>query len=170
MYSTESPLNVEDEETPEPLTEEVFFHTLISFYEVYLHCICLSLGFLEIEMYSSDDEEVEDEEHGSSTLYAVITLCLFLLSWQSSFRVPDICWSTSGIYAPLSICCHAFRATPHLHRIYQTLLSSSGQWQVSMLTPSQNLSCAHSATQFMIQMQALYLALFCLFLSLIGIL
>ena len=26
-------------------------------------------------MYSSDDEEVEDEEHGSSTLYAVIALC-----------------------------------------------------------------------------------------------
>ena len=46
---------------------------------------------MEIEVYSSDDEEVEDEEHGSrsSTSYAVIALCLFLLSWQSSFRVPD---------------------------------------------------------------------------------
>ena len=41
-------------------------------------------------MYSSDDE-VEDEEHGSSTPYAVIALCLFLFSWQSSFQVPDTC-------------------------------------------------------------------------------
>ena len=58
---------------------------------------------MEIEVYSSDDEEVEDEEHGSrsSTPYAVIALCLFLLSWQSSFRVPD-----TGIGALLAFMHH----------------------------------------------------------------
>ena len=49
---------MEDEETPEPMTQEVFFlHIPIINYE--------SLLVLE----------VEDEEHGSSTPYAVIALC-----------------------------------------------------------------------------------------------
>ena len=42
-------------------------------------------------MSSSDDEEGEDEGQDISTPYAVMGLCIFLLSWQASFRVPDVC-------------------------------------------------------------------------------
>ena len=108
-------------------------------------------------MYSSDDEEVEDEEHGSSTPYAVIALCLFLLSWQSSFRVPDTCIGALRAFMHhfllfVSTVTHSEQLSMIAQSVYQRPLSSSGQLQVSMLTPSQNLLCAHSATQFMIQM------------------
>ena len=41
-------------------------------------------------MYSSNEEAV-NEGQGSGIPYAVVALCLFLLSWQASFRLPDNC-------------------------------------------------------------------------------
>ena len=63
------------------MTQEVFFRTFVS----------LSLLALE----------VEDEEHGSSTPYAVIALRFCSLGNLHSEYLT--CWSTSGIYGPLSI-------------------------------------------------------------------
>ena len=43
-------------------------------------------------MYSSDDdEESENAQQIPKPPYTIVALCLFLLSWQATFRVPDNC-------------------------------------------------------------------------------
>ena len=50
---------------------------------------------------SSSDEEDEPEERKESVPHAIISLCVFLLSWQATFKVPDTC-----IAALLVFFCH----------------------------------------------------------------
>ena len=82
---------------------------------------------MDIEMYSSDEEAV-NEGHGSGIPYAVVALCLFLLSWQASFRLPDNCIGALLAFMHhfllfFSAVIHSSHS-PYLQRIYQKMLSS----------------------------------------------
>ena len=74
-----------EDEAVESLTEEVHMYLYL---QVSLHFFHWAL--MEIEVYSSD-EEAFNEGQCSGIPYAVVALCLFLFSWQASFRLLDNC-------------------------------------------------------------------------------
>ena len=73
-------------------------------------------------MYSSDEEAV-NEGQGSGIAYAVVALCLFLLSWQASFRLLDNCIGALLAFMHhfllFFLLLYTLSHSPYLQRIYQ---------------------------------------------------
>ena len=60
-------------------------------------------ALLEVDLETSDEEIVENSgwgQSGSTLPYPVIALCLFLLSWQASYKFQDT--SVAALLAFLS--------------------------------------------------------------------
>ena len=93
-------------------------------------------------MSSSDDEEGEDKGQVMSTPYAVIGLCIFLLSWQASFRVPDIYMGVLLAFMHhFVLFISAVTHSEQLSTFSQRMLCNSGLSQAMMLIISHNWLC-----------------------------